>query len=118
MGRGSAVTASPWLDPHHQSPVHTSGKRSFPRFPETKTEAYGGDPPEGTKSSNKGRKGEPSTPDPRAHRFIPMPSESHERAPPGKGTRGWIAAREEPRTRPSQAPPECHAALGSSSTLP
>lgn len=54
MGRGSAVIASPWLDPHHQSPIHTRGKRSFPCLPETKREAYEGDPPKGTKSSNKG----------------------------------------------------------------
>ena len=118
MGRGSAVTASPWLDPHHQSPIHTRGKRSFPRLPETKREAYGGDLPKGTKSSNKGRNGEPSPPEPRAHHFTSMPSESRECAPPEKGPRGWIATQEEPRTRPSQPPPERHVALGNSSTRP
>ena len=110
----SIALAGPTPPESHPHPWETV----IPTPSKTKREAYGGDLPKGTKSSNKGRNGEPSPPDPRAHHFTSMPSESRECAPPEKGPRGWIATQEEPRTRPSQPPPERHVALGNSSTRP
>lgn len=56
----SIALAGPTPPESHPNPWET--ERSFPCFPDTKTEAYRGDPPKGTKSSNKGWNREPSPP--------------------------------------------------------
>lgn len=90
-GSGSAVTASLWLDPHHQSPVQTRGKRNghSHAFQTPKRGLTEVTCPRAPRAQTREGMGSQAPPDPRAHASPPWPlrplSVSHRGRVPGGG---------------------------------
>lgn len=97
-GSGSAVTASSWLDPHHQSPIQTHGKRNSHShaFQTPKRRLTEVTRPRAPRAQTRDRMGSQAPPDPRAPSFISMASASMSVSHRGRALGGRLRHRKSP----------------------